>query len=110
LNYKQARKRRVAQLEQQRQKFLGKDNVLPCLATLPNNLTPFGSDRFTSEVTWANHSNLSLFPAPLDLAALDQEQAIALRTWFVAHVAIAPRKATRKQPKPPSATTQLTLL
>jgi deoxyribodipyrimidine photo-lyase len=100
LSYKQARKRRVEQLERQRQNFLGKDNVLPCLATLPGDLTPFGSDRFASEVTWAAHSNLSLFPSPLDLAALDQEQAIALRTWFVAHVEIPPRKTTQRRPKP----------
>ncbi|MCU0570532.1 MAG: DNA photolyase family protein [Oculatellaceae cyanobacterium Prado106] len=98
LQYKPARQRRVKQLEQQRQLFLHQDNVLPYLARLPGDLTPFGSDRHPSETTWAQSLPDTLFPPPLDLDALDLEQAQALRTWFVAHVNIKPTKPRRKTP------------
>ncbi|MFQ3626633.1 MAG: deoxyribodipyrimidine photo-lyase [Cyanobacteriota bacterium] len=98
LSYKTARQRRVQQLERQRRVFLNQDNVLPYLARLPHALTPFGADLYPSEVAWAKANHLDLFPPPLDLDALDLEQAKALRTWFVAHVDIMPRKVpSRKQ-------------
>jgi len=100
LNYKEARQRRVKQLEQQRKRFLGRDNVLPFLARMPEDITPFGADRITSEVGWAAHSDQSLFPAALPIDDLDEQQAIALRSWFVAHVEIAPRKPRRKRSQP----------
>ncbi len=103
LDYKTARRRRVKQLERQRQNLLGQENVLPFLARLPGDLTPFGSDRILSEVSWATQAISDLFPPPLALDALDEAQASALRTWFVAHVEIAPRKSTRrKSPQNPN--------
>ncbi|MGF1461092.1 MAG: FAD-binding domain-containing protein [Leptolyngbyaceae cyanobacterium] len=98
LNYHQARQKRVAQLENQRQRFLSRENVVPFLATLPKVLTPFGSDRVTSEIGWSQVPVSDLFPAPLALSALDEQSAIALRTWFVAHVNITPPKV-RKCPQ-----------
>jgi deoxyribodipyrimidine photo-lyase len=99
LNYKQARQRRVKQLENQRQRFLHQSNVVPYLARLPETLTPFGADRFQSEVGWAQVKNLELFPPPLNLDDLDLEQAQALRTWFVAHVDIKPRSPKARKAK-----------
>jgi len=107
LDYREARQRRVAQLEQQRGRFLNRENVVPYLATLPPNLTPFGSDRYASEISWTQIPADTLFPAPLELAALDEKQAIALRTWFVAHVNIPPPKIRKRQP--PSPVNQLAL-
>jgi deoxyribodipyrimidine photo-lyase len=111
LDYKQARQRRVQQLEQQRQVFLNQANLVPYLARLPETLTPFGADR-TSEVGWAKVKDLDLFPPPLNLDELDQEQAQALRTWFVAHVNMQPRKSRKRRstPKKESDFTQLNLL
>ncbi len=109
LDYKTARRRRVKQLERQRQNFLGQENVLPFLAQLPGDLTPFGSDRILSEVSWAAQTIPGLFPPPLALDALDEYQASALRTWFVAHVDIAPRKSTRRKLPPNSNDIQLSL-
>lgn len=101
LNYKKARRKRVQQLERQRQHFLGQENLVPHLARLPETVEPFGSDRLPSEVRWAQDCNPDLFPPPLELDALDLEQAKALRTWFVAHVEIQPRKVARRRPAPP---------
>jgi len=99
LNYKQARQRRVKRLEQQRQLFLHQQNVVPYLARLPNLLTPFGAERFASEVGWATTQNPQLFPPPLNLDDLDLEQSSALRTWFVAHVNIKPHKPRQSRKK-----------
>lgn len=96
LDYRQARYRRVQQLEQQRQ-FRRQDNILPHLARLPESLLPFGSERFPSEIAWAVSPDLSLFPAAIDLDMLDWEQAKMLRTWFVAHVQIKPHQPTARQ-------------
>ena len=114
LDYRQARQQRIKQLERQRQQFLSADNIVPYVATLPQSLTPFGADYYTSEVAWATPAQAPLFPIGLDLAELDQSQAKALRTWFVAHVDIPPPKLSkrRKQAKPPEDSTvqQLSLL
>jgi deoxyribodipyrimidine photo-lyase len=96
LTYRTARQRRVKQLEQQRQQFLYQENILPYLARIPNEFIPFGADRFQSEVGWAMVSQPDLFPPPLDLDALDDEQAKMLRSWFVAHVNIPPRKGNSR--------------
>ncbi len=109
LDYKTARRRRVKQLERQRQNLLGQENVLPFLARLPGDLTPFGSDRILSEVSWATQAISDLFPPPLALDALDEAQASALRTWFVAHVEIAPRKSARRKSTPNPNEIQLSL-
>ncbi|MEM6838023.1 MAG: FAD-binding domain-containing protein [Cyanobacteria bacterium P01_C01_bin.120] len=98
IDYRQARQRRVAQLEQQRSRFLTRDNVVPYLADLPDDLTPFGSDRHGSEVAWTQQLPETLFPAPLVLSELTTQQAIALRTWFVAHVNIKPPKVRKRMP------------
>jgi deoxyribodipyrimidine photo-lyase len=97
LEYKTARQRRVQQLEAQRQIFLNQENVVPYLSRLPAVLTPFGADRYDSEVAWAETPIPELFPAPLDLDSLTPDEAIALRTWFVAHVEIQPRRPSGQQ-------------
>ena len=99
LSYKAARQRRVRQLERQRQVFLHQENVVPYLARLPESLIPFGSDRFNSEVSWANADQIDLFPSAIELDALDWEQARVLRTWFVAHVDIKPRTVRTQKRK-----------
>ncbi|MBF2080588.1 MAG: deoxyribodipyrimidine photo-lyase [Synechococcales cyanobacterium T60_A2020_003] len=97
LDYKTARQNRVQQLEQQRQRYRLSRNVFPHLARLPESVVPFGSDRVESDVTWAQEPCRDLFPAALDLDALDATDANALRTWFVAHVDIQPRQQTRRR-------------
>ncbi|MBW4470362.1 MAG: DNA photolyase family protein [Stenomitos rutilans HA7619-LM2] len=110
LNYKQARKQRVKQLEQQRQQFIGLENVVPHLSRLPESLLPFGAERFESHINWTTTAERDLFPLALDLETLDPEQAKALRTWFVAHVDIKPRQASRRKAKLETDTIQLSLL
>lgn len=113
LSYRQARQRRVQQLERQRQGFRNQKNVLPHIARMPASVVPFGSDRFPSEVVWAQAPDLELFPAALDLEALDAEQAAILRTWLVAHVEIKPQRTAqnkRRSRKPQSNFIQLSLL
>lgn len=117
LDYKTARQRRVKQLERQRQMFMSQANVVPFVGRLPDSYIPFGSDRYPSEISWARSPYLELFPPPLDLDALDTEQAKILRTWFVAHVDIKPRKVPPRSPgksnptrQVPDAGVQLSLL
>ncbi|WP_242042325.1 hypothetical protein [Leptolyngbya sp. FACHB-541] len=57
-------------------------------------------------------SDIDMFPLPLNLDALDMEGAIALRTWFVAHVEIKPHQSKRrsKKSKTSDGVTQLSLL
>jgi deoxyribodipyrimidine photo-lyase len=111
LDYKKARQTRVKQLQTQRDRFLHQDNVLPYLARLPQNLTPFGADRYSSEVGWAQTPDLTLFPGAIELDSLDLEQAKTLRTWFIAHVEIPSRKPRRKpNAKPEPTDIQLSLL
>ncbi|NEQ33217.1 MAG: deoxyribodipyrimidine photo-lyase [Leptolyngbya sp. SIO4C5] len=100
LNYQQARQYRIQQLEQQRYPFLNTPNIVPFLARLPEDLTPFGSDRYAADLTWLQPPVAALFPAALDLERLSPAQAQMLRTWFVAHVNIKPFKPRRRsQPK-----------
>ncbi|MBD1870083.1 hypothetical protein H6F93_27190 [Leptolyngbya sp. FACHB-671] len=112
LKYKAARQRRVQQLQQQRQIFMNQENVIPHLARLPKSVIPFGAERFNSEIGWAKLPDIDMFPLPLDLDALDIEGAIALRTWFVAHVEIKPHQSKRrsKKSKTSDGVTQLSLL
>jgi deoxyribodipyrimidine photo-lyase len=108
LDYKAARKRRVAQLERQRQRFLHTPHLLPHLAPLPADLTPFGGDRDGGEIRWAAAPSPPLFPPALDLTSLDRADQAALRTWFVAHVTIPPSRSSRRRPA--STGEQLSLL
>jgi deoxyribodipyrimidine photo-lyase len=120
LDYRQARQQRVQQLEDQRGHFLHQANVVPYLAELPGDVTPFGADFYPSDVAWAQAVLPdTLFPPPLDLASLDGAETEALRTWFVAHLNITPPRARSKsskskgqtrQPPDPSPVEQLRLL
>jgi deoxyribodipyrimidine photo-lyase len=112
LHYKSARQQRVQQLEQQRRIFRDQENIVPYLARLPESLVPFGSDLHQSDILWTQDANCNLFPASLDLDTLDLEQAATLRTWFMAHVNVTPRRssarASRKKQDPTAI--QLSLL
>ncbi|MEM7770060.1 MAG: deoxyribodipyrimidine photo-lyase [Cyanobacteria bacterium P01_A01_bin.37] len=115
LDYRAARQRRVQQLETQRGRFLNASNIVPYVARMPDDVTPFGSDRHDSEVRWAAQKNLELFPPPIDLDALTPTESKALRTWFVAHVDIKPhpvksRNASTRKPKPDDGIIQLSIL
>ncbi len=112
LNYREARSRRVQQLEQQRLNFRTQSDVLPHLARMPRSVLPFGSDRFESEIQWAQLPSPDLFPAALELENLDLERSTWLRTWLVAHVEIKPHKTSshRKKPKTDPNIIQLSLL
>ncbi|MEO1591606.1 MAG: FAD-binding domain-containing protein, partial [Cyanobacteria bacterium J06632_22] len=112
VDYRQARQRRVEQLSQQRETFMFAENIVPFLASMPTSVIPFGAERHASEVGWAASDPTQLFPAALDLKALDPSQAKALRTWFVAHVNITPPRIRRRsQPSTrPSLGDQLSLL
>jgi deoxyribodipyrimidine photo-lyase len=106
LNYKQARQKRVQQLEHQRQAFRQQMDILPFLARMPESWEPFGSDRFSSQISsavdWARAEHRELFPPALDLDQLDMDQSIVLRSWLVAHVNIKPhpgKRTTQKQQK-----------
>jgi deoxyribodipyrimidine photo-lyase len=119
LQYKLARKRRVQQLEKQRQVFRQQGHIAPFLARMPTDWTPFGADLFPSETGWAQLDSQALFPEALDLDALDWQQSEVLRTWLVAHVNIVPRKTPpgqapkkqtrQRQPKAEPFGTQLNL-
>jgi deoxyribodipyrimidine photo-lyase len=98
LDYKTVRQRRVEQLQAQRGKFLNAQNIVPYIARLPEDITPFGTDLHGGAVAWAASSLPELFPAALPLDALDAVQAQALRTWFVAHVNVISPKI-RHRPK-----------
>ena len=108
LDYRQMRSQRVKQLEQQRGKFLNSDNIVTYLGRMPENVMPFGAERYASDVGWATTEAPALFPAALDLENLDTKQSRDLRTWFVAHVNITPPKKRRRQPS--SDIKQLSLL
>ena len=97
LNYREARQRRVEQLEQQRS-FRHQKSLLPHLARLPESLLPFGYDLVESDIRWAQRPTQDLFPSFLDLDTLDLKQAQALRTWLVASREIQPHRAVTSRP------------
>ena len=100
LDYREARQNRVQQLEAQRQPLLGAKTVVPYLAELPEDLTPFGAEQYSSDTRWSQAPTAELFPPPLALDSLDAGQSKALRTWFVAHVNIpSPRRNSRSRRK-----------
>jgi len=106
LKYRQARQNRVQQLQRQRQPLLHRDNLVPVLARLPQDLTPFGSQHYASDTTWAQPPTDELWPPPLPLEALDLTQAQALRTWFVAPEALSPPRPSRRRRQPTDDTVQ----
>lgn len=111
LNYNVARKQCVQKLERQRSEFRHQPNLIPYLAALPEDLTPFGSHRLPCDVNWSHTASpADLFPPPINLDQLDGEGAIALRTWFVAHLDIQPSRTKRKVSEPSTPYTQLELL
>ena len=83
LNYAEARARRASKLQDLRHDVIHAPNVLPLVTRMPENATPFGTDLFPSETSWANSPIADLYPTALDLDALDNYQAKQLRTWFV---------------------------
>jgi deoxyribodipyrimidine photo-lyase len=109
LDYKQARAKRVQQLERQRQEIIQPGNLVPYLAPLPESLLPFGSDRVECEVGWASLADRALFPTAIDLAELDERQAQMLRTWFVGPTRPSKASNVRKSPSK-NQQEQLTLL
>jgi deoxyribodipyrimidine photo-lyase len=61
LDYKTMRQRRVAQLQAQRGQFLNASNILPYVATMPEDVTPFGTNIYGGEVAWATQPLPELF-------------------------------------------------
>lgn len=110
LDYPQARRQRVQQLEPQRQTFLGQQNVVPHLALLPKSMLPFGSDRVPSDTAWTTQLDSELFPSALDLEGLDFAQAEVLRSWFVSTVDPRLRTSRVRRPQPEADEVQLSLL
>lgn len=107
VDYHQMRSQRVAQLEQQRQPLLYSANILEQLDSMPADITPFGANRYPCEIGWSQTPPAQLFPAALDLRSLDRSQGQILRSWFVAHVNVAPHRPRRQPVAPPD---QLSLL
>ncbi|MEP0913979.1 DNA photolyase family protein [Leptolyngbya sp. GB1-A1] len=109
LDYRQARAKRVQQLDRQRQELIQQGNLVPYLAPLPESFLPFGSDRVQCDVSWAGLADRALFPTALNLAELDESQAQMLRTWFVGAARPSKPSGARKSPSKSQAE-QLTLL
>ena len=79
LDYEQARKRRLAHLEQRHSQWRPDG-----FSAMPSDLTPFGADRVAgSVVDWAREGIHDLLPTGLDLASLDRPAIKALASWFV---------------------------
>jgi len=101
LNYKEARQRRVKQLEHQRSVFRSSENILPYLAKMPELPIPFGLEIGTE--AWMSEHNPSLFPPALDLEA---SQGSNLRTWLVASIEIQPHKSSSLKKTEPKQSSQ----
>ena len=91
LNYDQARRRRLAQLEERRRTWRPAG-----FSPMPADLTPFGAGRIPeAAVAWARAGAHDLLPGGLDLAALDSEALQALASWFLAGRAPVARPSAR---------------
>lgn len=110
VQYQQARARRVQHLQQQRQVLFEQENLVPYLTRLPQDLTPFGADRYASEVGWATLAAADLFPAALDLDSLELEQAKVLRSWFTSGGGSNADAGSQGRSTLPLQTAQLSLL
>ncbi len=96
LDYAQARARRAKRLQDLRHDVIHAPNVLPLVARMPKDVTPFGADLFPSETDWAKQPIKGLYPCALSLDELDSYHAKQLRTWLV--VSNSWTNDSRKQP------------
>ena len=96
LNYREARHRRVAQLERQRQALPEPQNILPALSPLPQSWEPFAAQTFSYRAPWLAQDPGTLFPAALALEDLSAAQIKDLSTWFMAPTNRGSQKRTRK--------------
>jgi len=79
LDYEQARRRRLEQLERRQHRWRPDG-----FSAMPADLTPFGAERISgSVVDWAGAELQELLPTGLDLASLDPPALQALSSWFV---------------------------
>jgi len=101
LNYEQARQARVETLSSTRH---GIGAIPLALARLPENLTPFGSDRIAgSQVLWAQERSPELYPEAVDLDRLDQEGWMALLSWFSLRRSAETGEDAEREPRRPQA-------
>lgn len=78
LDYEDARRKRLARLERQRQHWQPHG-----FSRLPADLTPFGAERISgSVVDWASPPSPELSPAVLALDQLDPQALRDLASWF----------------------------
>ena len=101
LNYEQARQARVETLSSTRH---GIGAIPLALARLPEDLTPFGSDRIAgSQVLWAQERSPELYPEAVDLDRLDQEGWMALLSWFSLRRSAETGEDAEREPRRPRA-------
>ena len=101
LNYEQARQARVETLSSTRH---GIGAIPLALARLPEDLTPFGSDRIAgSQVLWAQERSPELYPEAVDLDRLDQEGWMALLSWFSLRRSAETGEDAEREPRRPQA-------
>ncbi len=90
LDYESARRRRLAELAEQRRGW-----SRPGFSPLPADLTPFGAERIAgAAVAWAGDQAPELFPAALPLEQLDQQAQGDLASWFSPSRPLERRPAT----------------
>ncbi|MDM7959070.1 MAG: FAD-binding domain-containing protein [Synechococcus sp. WH 8007] len=101
LNYEQARQARLETLSSTRH---GIGAIPLALARLPEDLTPFGSDRIAgSQVLWAQERSPELYPEAVDLDRLDQEGWMALLSWFSLRRSAETGEDAEREPRRPQA-------
>ena len=101
LNYEQARQARLETLSSTRH---GIGAIPLALARLPEDLTPFGSDRIAgSQVLWAQERSPELYPEAVDLDRLDREGWIALLSWFSLRRSAETGEDAEREPRRPQA-------
>ena len=101
LNYEVARQARVETLSSTRH---GIGAIPLALARLPEDLTPFGSDRIAgSQVLWAQERSPELYPEAVDLDRLDQEGWMALLSWFSLRRSAETGEDAEREPRRPQA-------
>jgi len=104
LNYEVARQARVETLSSTRH---GIGAIPLALARLPEDLTPFGSDRIAgSQVLWAQERSPELYPEAVDLDRLDQEGWMALLSWFSLRRSAETGEDAEREPRRPRASTR----